>query len=351
MRIKTKYIKLVVSLAFLVLLFKLVRKHDFFAMFRQFDITYFVVSLLFVPLMIMINSLKWKVVLALQGTPIGFWKLVRIYFIGYYFSNILPSNVGGDIIRSYYAGKQINSQSYAAVSVFVERITGLLILLFLVIVLPLLGSGIYSHPAIYMPAIMAVCLIVLFVGLFFYTRPVTAFFAIFLKVVTTMRNAVGTSGFLCRFFDRLIRSGESLHKMADGFHDKLQAAAVCLKKDWKTMFWVVMLTMVHYALAWINVYLAFRTFGVEPSFGGIAVVLPTSMMVAMIPITMGSLGIAEGSYVFYFGLVGIDKAATLVMGLFLRFKMILAGLIGLVLYLTHGTEKISNVEQLKDSGS
>ncbi|MDD4870164.1 MAG: lysylphosphatidylglycerol synthase transmembrane domain-containing protein [Kiritimatiellae bacterium] len=351
MRIKTRYIKLIVSLAFLVLLFKLVRKNDFLAMFHQFNPFFFVLSLLLIPVMIMTSSLKWKVVLDLQGTPVGFWRLVKIYFIGYYFSNILPSNVGGDIIRSYYAGRQINSQSYAAVSVFVERITGLLILLLLVIVLPLFGGSLYSHPAVIVPASIALCLVVVFFWLFRYTRPVTAFFAIWLKILTIGRNIAGTNRIICRFLDALIRSGESLHKMADGFHDKLQAAAICLKKDWKTMIWVVALTIIHYAMAWVNVYLAFRTFGVTPPFWGIVVILPTSMMVAMIPITLGSLGIAEGSYVFYFGLIGIDKAATLVMGLFLRFKMILAGLVGLTLYLTHGTDKINNVEQLRDSGS
>jgi uncharacterized membrane protein YbhN (UPF0104 family) len=53
-------------------------------------------------------------------------------------------------------------------------------------------------------------------------------------------------------------------------------------------------------------------------------------MVAMIPITLGNLGIAEGSYVYFFGLLGMSSELTLAMGLLLRLKIIMLGAIGML---------------------
>ena len=78
-----------------------------------------------------------------------------------------------------------------------------------------------------------------------------------------------------------------------------------------------------------NVLLGYRAFGAWPNAGGIAATLPLAMLVGMIPITMGNLGIAEGAYVVYFRLVGMSKELTLAMGLLLRLKIILLGVIGM----------------------
>jgi glycosyltransferase 2 family protein len=352
MRINTRYVKAVISLAFFVLLFKLIRKHDFLVIFEQFNPAYFLLSLLFAPVMIMTSCLKWKFLLDIQGSRLSFWYLMKVYFIGYYFSNILPSTVGGDVVRSYYTGRRIESQTLAAVSVFIERFSGLIFLLVFVIVCPFLGK-LYPHPAIVVPALGAVGLLVIFLWMLRYTRPLTVIFHVLLVIVGFINNfSERTSVKSIRgLFAKTISLLEKLKSKADKFHEKLDLAAGYLKEKPVAFIWVVLLTIIFYMMAWFNVYLAFRTFNIQPEFLDIAVVLPTAMMVAMVPVTLGSLGIAESSYVYYFGLMGIAPAATLVMGLFLRFKMILTGIVGLGFYLAHNTEKIENVEQLRNSGS
>lgn len=350
---KARYLKAIVSVAFFVLLFKLVRAHDFLDMLRRIDPRFFWLSIAMSPVMIMTSCLKWKALLDLQGTPIRFIHLMRIYFIGYYFSNLLPSNVGGDVARSYYAGRLIGSQSHAAVSVFIERFTGLILLLVMVLVLPLFDRNLYTHAAILVPAAGALGLLILFLWILRYTRPLSALFAFMLGLALVFQKFAdrARSAFLQKMSGGVAARVERLRLKADTFHDKLTTAIACLRKQPLTFLWVIVLTFAFYALAWLNVSLAFMAFGVEVPFWRIAVVLPTAMTVAMVPITLGSLGIAEGSYVFYFGLMGVAPAATLVMGLFLRFKMILSGLAGLILYLTHQAEKIENVEAIRNSGS
>lgn len=350
MKKRSRWIKGVVSLAFFFVLFRLVQANDLVSMLRQWDPLYFVLALVMSPVMIFVSCLKWKALLDLQGTPVGVWRLFRIYFIGYYFSNILPSNVGGDVVRSYYAGRQIGSQSLAAVSVFMERVTGLVLLLVLVILLPLFRAGLYRRPAIWVPALGAGAGLVLLLWLVRFTRPLTAVFGLLHGLFARLRGRSG-GGAVARALTRAERLCENLKGKADRFHDKLQGVAGILQRNPLALLRVVGLTVFFYALTWVNVYLAFRAFRVEPSLLTVAVVLPTAMSVAMVPITLGSLGIAESSYVFYFGLLGIDPAATLVMGLFLRLKMILSGLVGLVCYTTYPEGKVQHVAEFERARS
>jgi len=60
---------------------------------------------------------------------VGYWRLFSYYLIGQFYNLFLPTSVGGDVVRSYQLGKYSGSQSNALASVFVERYTGVLVLL------------------------------------------------------------------------------------------------------------------------------------------------------------------------------------------------------------------------------
>ena len=51
------------------------------------------------------------------------------YFIGMYFSLLLPTSVGGDVMRVWYLERQIGRKWAALASVFLERLNGLLVLI------------------------------------------------------------------------------------------------------------------------------------------------------------------------------------------------------------------------------
>jgi uncharacterized protein (TIRG00374 family) len=282
-----------------------------------------------------------------QGTPLSFLELFKIYYIGYYFSNLLPSNFGGDVVRSICAGESIGSQSRSAVSVLAERVIGFILLLILAIILPIFGgSGLYTHPAIYVPAIIsAVGLIVLFLVLIF-TRPLTLFFLILRRVFFSISSVVGgKEGRIGGWRDRIDNLLVRLKEKADTFHDRWEEGMSSLTGKPLLLVYTILLTMLHYVLMWLNVYYSLRAFDVIAPVFDIALVLPTALFVAMIPITLGSIGIAESSYVFYFGLIGVHKPSVLAMALLLRLKMILSGVVGLVLYMRYGNERIKHMSE------
>ena len=324
--------KLLVSVLFFALIFRMVRGPEFLAMVHQIRLRYVVLSLVVSGAMIAVSCLKWFLLVRQQEGSISYFRLLRLYFIGYYFSALLPSTVGGDVVRSFYAGRDMSSQSGAAVTVLVERLTGLVLLLLLVLFAPLLVPGLYGKPAFFIPSIGAAGVLVTLLVLLRLRQPlkraIDAFEAADARATKGPgRSLAGRLGVL------LTRLREATLR----FHQKLTIALRVLRDTPRLLVPVAGLTVLFYMLTWLNVYVAFLAFDVDPSLRSVIAVVPTSMIVSMIPIApMASLGLAEGAYVYYFSLVGVPGAASLAMGLLIRGKLLLIGLIGLVCHLTLG---------------
>jgi len=329
-----RIVKALVSLAFFAVLFSFVRKSDLAALCRSVDPLYLALSLLIIPAQLGVSCLKWKLLIDQPGRKIPFWFLMRMYLIGYYFSNLLPSNVGGDVARSYYAGRRVGSQGHAAISVFIERFTGSVCMLLLVLVCPLLLPGAYRHPAFSAPAAVALALLAAAAWVARLKRPLPALLG-GLRRLLGLAGETGAGSPPAGLRARADRALQRAATKAERIHARLVVAVASLRTDRRKLAAVIALTVLFYALTWLNVYWSFRTFGVVVRFRDVVCVLPTAMLVGMLPVTLGSLGIAEGSYVCYFGLVGVAPAATFAMGLFLRLKLLAVGAAGLASYLAH----------------
>lgn len=73
-----------------------------------------------------IVGLRWWLLLRSQSIFINFWAAVRLHFLGLFYNNFMPSSVGGDLIRAWYATKHTDKRFEAALSVVVDRAIGLL---------------------------------------------------------------------------------------------------------------------------------------------------------------------------------------------------------------------------------
>jgi uncharacterized protein (TIRG00374 family) len=311
-----------VSVLFLVILFATIQKGEFIHLIEDARFEYIIASFGISFLMIVASCAKWRLLLDLQGIHFSFGYLLKIYLIGYYFSNLLPSAVGGDVVRSYYTGARSGCQTRTAVAVFLERFTGILFLLGLVIVAPLLQPELYQQFAIFLPAIVAagILMVIAIVGKF----GVEWFSP--LKAGPRGEKSFGWLGPLSPVFKKLVR-------VLSTFQERLLLASRALQADRSRLFWVVVLTGVFYGLTWLNVYSAFLVFGDPPAFRAMCAVIPAIMLVFLIPISAGNIGLAEGAYVFYFGLLGIHAEISLAMSLFIRFKLLVIGVLGFLFYI------------------
>ncbi len=338
MKPKVLLAKACISVLFFVVLFSSLREGEFSKILSQVDPFYFTLSFLLIPVMIPSSCLKWKVLLAQHGRRISFFFLMRIYLIGYFFSNMLPSNVGGDVVRSYYIGRHIGDQYQAAVSTFIERFTGIILLLILAIVAPALKPSLYRSPLVFMPALGAVGLLSIMVWMWRVPEPLRLPRRVAMGVLGFVRKKAGTDdpGVSARGVDRFERFLDRTFSHLEKFHQKLLLAIGALKGHARALWAVVMLTIFFYFMTWVNVYVSFRAFGVDPDFLGISALVPAAMLVAMMPVTLlGNLGFTEGVFVVFFGLLEIGSAEALSMGLLIRLKLLVVGIVGFLFYITY----------------
>lgn len=78
-----------------------------------------------------ISSWKWGRLLAIHGVHRRFSELVRLYLVATFLNHFLPTSIGGDAYRVYQTLNNQRSRACAVFAVFMERATGFLALLIL----------------------------------------------------------------------------------------------------------------------------------------------------------------------------------------------------------------------------
>ena len=332
------YIKGVISCAFFWILFSFVQTNQLAVTLSHINWFYLLFSLLLSPVMLLVSCLKWKMILDTGRFRVPFLQLIRIYLIGYFFSNLLPSTVGGDVIRSYYSGKIIESQSFAAISIFIERFSGVLLLLVLVLLAPLMQVGLYRSVYIYLPALGACCIFFAVLWVWRVRKPLEIPNRIARLTFTLLYRLFALPGLkkMSRLIPLLEKSYTTVSDRLEKLHIELGTAVSTIKNNTFLLVKIIAITVLFYVLTWLNVYAAFLAFDVRPDFAGICALVPTILFVAQIPVTvLGNLGFFESVFVVYFLLIGISGAETLAMGLLLRIKLLITGGAGYLVYLSY----------------
>jgi uncharacterized protein (TIRG00374 family) len=93
--------------------------------FRQMNLWLFAVALAAFVISQVIIAFRWWLLLRTQSVFVSFWAAVRLYFLGWFYNNFMPSSVGGDLIRAWYVTKHTHKRFEAVLSVFVDRVIGL----------------------------------------------------------------------------------------------------------------------------------------------------------------------------------------------------------------------------------
>ena len=79
---------------------------------------------------VIVLTFRWQILLIAVGIRPGIKIVIRLSFIGYAFSTIIPGAVSGDIIKAYYIVKRrSNKRTVAATTILLDRALGLFTML------------------------------------------------------------------------------------------------------------------------------------------------------------------------------------------------------------------------------
>ena len=243
-----------------------------------------------------VGTERWHSFLRAGGLERGRWRTAEAYFAGVFAMNFLPSTVGGDAVRAWIGGGP-GARVKAFSTVLVDR-GSILGCAFLV------GWACAIADFSSIPTSIVVTLAVAFVV-----------YIVGVALVTVA--ALAAARFRHRIPRRLVAFG----------HDILPIARAALSSR-AVLTWTTVLGIGYELLTIAGFWLVARSVDVRLPVLGLAVVVPSVLILSALPISVGGLGVREGSYVALLHPLGVSATDAALVSLLAAAAFALATLPG-----------------------
>lgn len=117
--------RLVIAAALVAWILKNVDWSEFAAVWARTRWEWVAVPFLLILLSLVVSAWRWRVLLAAQGHRVPTVELFKYCLAGLFANNILPTAIGGDVVRVILAARTIGNSHEATSTVIVDRLTGL----------------------------------------------------------------------------------------------------------------------------------------------------------------------------------------------------------------------------------
>jgi uncharacterized protein (TIRG00374 family) len=262
------------------------------------------------------TSARWNIVLVVFRCPLPFADVWRYTTIGMFFNQLLPSGMGGDGLRMWYARRAGLPLGAAIGTVVVDRVLGLLGLLLVVILgLPYLLSlrvtGIVA-------SVISISAVLLALG-------IAAFLTIdhLMAGITALLPGKIRLTLLQRPFVRRVK--RQLAQTAKDTRRLLKALPYGPA--------TVLLSVINQIALGLTVLYLARSMSLSLSSAAAVFLFPPVLLLSMIPISLAGWGIREGAMVLVYSLAGLQAEASLSASVLFGACMFLSGLPGGLMWL------------------
>ncbi len=260
--------------------------------------------------MIAVSAWRWGVLLDAQGLKFPLRQLMGSFFVATFFNNFLPSNIGGDVIRIADTARAAGSRTRAATVVLIDRGMGLLGL----VLIAAIGATLTAKfRPIDLGPINPSLLWLGFIAASAVAAPALLNPQGFTKLLRPLRvlHAEWIDIRLARLTDSLSRFRETPAALASCFAGAIVVQAV--------------LVAFYLAIA--------RSMRIPVGFAELALVVPITLIVQMLPIAMNGLGVREATFAFYFTRFGLPIESGLLVSFVGAAVILLFSLSGGAVYL------------------
>ncbi len=284
--------KLAVSVGLLAVLFSRTDLGSLWRSVSHASLPWVLAALGLYAVQMLVSAWRWGLLLSAQHIDVPQRRLLSSYLVAAFFNNFLPSNIGGDVIRIRDTARPAQSRTLAATVVLIDRGIGLMGLVLVAAVgataaaaadgaraVPVLPSWLWagfllatlvSAPALIAPA-----------GVGRLLQPLTVF------------HPEWVGGRIIRITDALAKFRERPSSLLHAF-----AGAVVVQ---------ALLVLFYAAVA--------RSFDIPIALSHVAVIVPVSFVVQMLPVSVNGFGVREATFSFYFSRLGLPLASAMALSL------------------------------------
>lgn len=258
-----------------------------------------------------LSALRWQKVLDALEIRTGLRRLMSHYLAGQFVSNVLPTTIGGDVLRVSRLSRDTGESPGTFASVVLERLTGWLVLPVITIAGFALNPGLrHLGNATSVALALAVGTLVLLAG-----------------VLAAAGSARVGGRFAARAGWR--RFIGAVHIGIDRLRSHPGAAANVLAAGF-----AYQLALVLAAVA------AAQALGLRPA--GLTALLaffPAVLIAQVLPISMSGLGVREGAFVLFLGPLGVASEQAIALGLLLYLLNLGVSLLGAPAFAAGGRQR------------
>ena len=228
-------------------------------------------------LAIAISAGKWGLILRARRHPLPYHALLRLYFIGLFFNNVLPTAVGGDAVRAWETTKETGEVPEAIASVVSERLIAGVALGFTALLgLPFMDADARTVQMVLVFLLVDVGLVALFL------------------VPRVAEGIVGKT-----LPNRFAPVRDMVTQTVQVVRDTLRQPG---------LFLVILLLSVLFQICVAGVNAAiFYALGAPVSLAQCIIFTPMIFTVAMLPISISGFGVREAAYWYFFSQVGVTQ--------------------------------------------
>lgn len=272
---------------------------------------------------LLVSSLKLQVLLRTSVPGMSLRTVVRAYCVGTFFSNFLPSSVGGDVMKIRELSDDQGPTGHLVASVVMERCSGLGIVLLIGLVVAVAWGQLFVRLNLHMlrvPLVLTVTgFLVALPGLhILWKRGSEDFFR-------SRKETVICGG--------IYRTISSFYAFAD--HPR-------------TMFMVTVLSAIFYVLvamqSFVLVYAVRDVISPMEAVG----ILPLRVLPELLPISVGGLGVREGAFSYCLMGLGVSASQAVAAAILGRLITWLYSLIGGGLFVLKGRATSSHTAATSD---
>ena len=228
----------------------------------------------------LVGSWLWARLLRAQGVTIPYHKAAAYYFVGLFFNNFLPSNIGGDIARISDASKYATNVSSVFSATLMDRLLGVLAISFLAVIASFASLDRFHLYAIY-GGVVLIFLTALALFLSIFHRGV-------LKAFEWPFRVLG-----------LRKVEAAIRRLLDDLHGFRNERAALRAAFLATTIVQISRIYVHYLVG--------LSLGVRLEAGYYFLFVPVLAALVSLPISMNGLGIREGASVVLFQMAGLTR--------------------------------------------
>lgn len=301
------FVKIIISAFLLFIIVKDVQINDILNAVKFANIYILLIAFSLHGIGLTLSAIRWQGLLKSQNIDSKISYLIKSYMVATFFNHFMPSTVGGDSVRAYDSWKLGENKAKAVAVVVVDRFMGLLTLLIFVIISTFFANEILNQVSSLWLWILLLSIGAVLIIVFLLNPPLNLF--------------VSIKGSKYKIISKI---GSILYKFGEACSD--------FKNDKPVLFRGMFLSFLLQANVVFYYYLISVALGLNVPFYVFFLVIPLTIFIMMIPISMNGIGLRENALFFFLSFYGVLKPEAIAFAWIEYGMLLVLGIFGGIIY-------------------